>query len=481
MATATISQLTAAVAAASGDMLELETAGGASRSITKQAFLGVTLTGTGTLNLGAFTLTVAANSTINGSFVGGMAGGGTLTLPVSASITGGGTLALGGFTLTVGANSAINGSITGGGTVATGGNTLTVSGTATISGSHVGTVNGNISGGGTLATGGFTLTLTSSGTLALGGNTLTVSAASTISGSHVGNVAGNISGNGTIATGGFTLTVSATSTISGSFVGGMTGGGVLTLPVAASITGGGTLALGGFTLTVPATGTAALLGVAQTFTAAQTIQSPAAGTVALTVNADPSSSVNAQVWNRGGTAVATIGALPADRNFTFAAFDNGTGYGPYISIGGNTNASTPSGGWIQLGSIAGTRRLWVDASGNFRVGTSTPSNANDTSGTVVGTQTSQLAEKNILGDGIAPAAALSKLIETPVVEFEYKNGSYNHSRFMGIVADWSPEFAMDEGRVFSPVSAFGYLIQSTKELARRLAAAEAELAQLRGD
>ncbi len=34
------------------------------------------------------------------------------------------------------------------------------------------------------------------------------------------------------------------------------------------ITGGGTVALGGFTLTVPATGTAALLGIAQTFTAA---------------------------------------------------------------------------------------------------------------------------------------------------------------------------------------------------------------------
>jgi hypothetical protein len=38
-----------------------------------------------------------------------------------------------------------------------------------------------------------------------------------------------------------------------------------------NITGGGTIATGGFTLTVPATGTAALLGIEQTFTARQTI------------------------------------------------------------------------------------------------------------------------------------------------------------------------------------------------------------------
>jgi len=48
----------------------------------------------------------------------------------------------------------------------------------------------------------------------------------------------------------------------------------LTLPNAATtITTGGTLALGGFTLTVPATGTAALLGTANVFTAAQTLPS----------------------------------------------------------------------------------------------------------------------------------------------------------------------------------------------------------------
>lgn len=48
---------------------------------------------------------------------------------------------------------------------------------------------------------------------------------------------------------------------------GINNAGKLTLATDAAITGGGTLALGGFTLTAPATGTAALRGVANTFSA----------------------------------------------------------------------------------------------------------------------------------------------------------------------------------------------------------------------
>jgi hypothetical protein len=53
----------------------------------------------------------------------------------------------------------------------------------------------------------------------------------------------------------------------------LTGPQILSRMAAAgtTISGGGTLALGGFTLTVPATGTAALRGVANTFSAIQTI------------------------------------------------------------------------------------------------------------------------------------------------------------------------------------------------------------------
>lgn len=54
------------------------------------------------------------------------------------------------------------------------------------------------------------------------------------------------------------------------------------------IAGGGAIGLGGFTLTVPATGTAALLGVAQTFTAANIFSANgAASTPALSVTGSP--------------------------------------------------------------------------------------------------------------------------------------------------------------------------------------------------
>ena len=58
-----------------------------------------------------------------------------------------------------------------------------------------------------------------------------------------------------------------------------------------SFTGGGILATGGYTLTVPATGTAALLGTANVFTAAQTINAGTLTTAALTLT---------QTWNNAG-------------------------------------------------------------------------------------------------------------------------------------------------------------------------------------
>ena len=66
------------------------------------------------------------------------------------------------------------------------------------------------------------------------------------------------------------------------------------LRIGMGITGGGTLATGGFTLTLPATGTAALRGVANTFTAAQTF------------NADVSLGASAGFTNLGGNSGAVL-------------------------------------------------------------------------------------------------------------------------------------------------------------------------------
>lgn len=63
MATSTIGQLTLATSAAAGDFIEIETAAGVSRRITKANFIGAALAGGGIINTGGFTLTVPATGT----------------------------------------------------------------------------------------------------------------------------------------------------------------------------------------------------------------------------------------------------------------------------------------------------------------------------------------------------------------------------------------------------------------------------------
>ena len=70
-------------------------------------------------------------------------------------------------------------------------------------------------------------------------------------------------------------------------------------------------------------------------------------------------------------------------------FDLGDGHeGPGISIGSNSNSTNTGAGWLGLFDKAGVvHYLWVDATGDLRIDTGVPTNANDLGGTVVGAQT----------------------------------------------------------------------------------------------
>lgn len=134
----------------------------------------------------------------------------------------------------------------------------------------------------------------------------------------------------------------------------------------------------------------------------------------------------------------------------------------------NSNVSNPVAGWVQFVSQAALGYyVWADNAGDLRIGTLANIQA-DNGGTVIGTQTSQRAAKDLLGPYTEDAAALALIRSTPLHRFRYKSGALNRQEFVGIVAEESPAFAMDAGRVFNPISASGYLMSAVKELARRL-------------
>lgn len=124
------------------------------------------------------------------------------------------------------------------------------------------------------------------------------------------------------------------------------------------VTGGGTVATGGFTLTVPATGTAALLNVANVFTASQTI-TPATPGLALTLNggtvtASTPAFVLNQTWNNAG--VVFTGFL-IDITSTASAF----GSAPFqIKVGGSEVFNVSRNGavtCVQIAPMAGGSSL----------------------------------------------------------------------------------------------------------------------------
>ena len=178
--------------------------------------------------------------------------------------------------------------------------------------------------------------------------------------------------------------------------------------------------------------------------------------------------------------------------------------GPTIAIGRNSSAGLESAAIFRLTERLGTEyHFWVDNAGDLRIlGANSPPSVADTAGTVVGTQTSSLAEKNLGPEFTDWKLALSELLRTPVYNFTYKDGKYNNEVFTGIVTDFSPLFGMDrepmaldpatgnlvipehaplgasivdtrpEGKSLNQVSLNGYLILAIKELERRLAIIE---------
>lgn len=135
---------------------------------------------------------------------------------------------------------------------------------------------------------------------------------------------------------------------------------------AVRVTGGGTLATGGFTLTVPATGTAALLGTANVFTAAQRFPTGSAAATSLNFGA-----AGTGIFGSGSTLDFATGGLTRWTIDGNGILQGGTNS---IALSGNLlgNFYYARGGWYALGmsddvilarKAAATLQMGLDAAG----------------------------------------------------------------------------------------------------------------------
>lgn len=256
-----------------------------------------------------------------------------------------------------------------------------------------------------------------------------------------------------------------------------------------TFSGGGAISLGGFTLTVPANGTAALRGVANTFTNTQTVTPSATNLNGLVLNMPTSTSASMVLCQYNSVERAKLSIISNDTILYLEPWDNGSSTGARFALGRNSNASTPAPGFVWLMSSNGTfYPLWSDNSGNIRTDTSgnvQPVNA--TTGTVVGTQSSSLDSKIIsdtLPDIQEAYQHILQAARTGLRAWSYKNNAYNGEFFPnGIVTDYAPRYGMDRdeehpyGKSLNPPVAIGDLMASILVISERLDKLEA-LSQL---
>lgn len=221
----------------------------------------------------------------------------------------------------------------------------------------------------------------------------------------------------------------------------------------------------------------AVEGNANTFTKAQIIN--VSSGVPLTVQLSSASRL-------------TVNQSATVSNIALSAADLGDVVGPAVSINNNTNATTPSSGHLRITNLNGTvYRIWPDSSGNLRIGTSSPTNANDTSGTVIGTQTSwhELKENVIEWDGAEALAAIQALTlySYRMIEDGQKTPDGEKPTYYGLViteedreanAWFALGLAENQIPALNDRTIFGYLLAAVRHGANIIGGLQAQLAAL---
>ena len=180
--------------------------------------------------------------------------------------------------------------------------------------------------------------------------------------------------------------------------------------------------------------------------------------------------------------------------------DLNAGQGPFIAIGRNSDAVTPAPGCVEFTEADGSTEdgLYPDNAGDLRIySLGCPSSGTIASGTVVGTQTSTLDTKRLIGrdgafvtrrqDGytaILPEDAYRRMVGDPIYRYD-RYGKYSGSIWTGPAIDTSEWYGQDpdamhpHGRSGSLDNLAGYTMLSFRHVDARIAALEAELKQLK--
>jgi hypothetical protein len=136
--------------------------------------------------------------------------------------------------------------------------------------------------------------------------------------------------------------------------------------------------------------------------------------------------------------------------------------------------------WVDAGSVRLDSSLWVE-------GTPTEGSAGEqlTSGgadTVMSwAAASSLGQFKDTIDVLSPEDALDKIVSWIPKSFRYKADAEMSTHdydttYVGVYGEDAPEVMHHEGRIFSPVSAFGYTVGAIQELHNKIQKLEAQLA-----
>lgn len=217
----------------------------------------------------------------------------------------------------------------------------------------------------------------------------------------------------------------------------------------------------------------AILANTQTFTAAQTFTGgvsstqPATGTSAVTV-----------------TPLASMSAAP----IAISSIDNSSSFGPFLSIGRNSNVSTPAAGFIRLvGRTGNSNDIWADSSaspGVLRIGNGTTTTT-DLGGSIVGAQTSWIEYKEDITEWTDTQQALDAVLACRLFGYRFK-GDESGRQYHGIViteADRGAWFSENDGAGQVPAlnerNLFGYLIAAIQAQQAQIEALRAEVEALK--